>query len=70
MTEVLILIFYGLLYQRPSDYRARFGVRARRSCVVSYLVVFERHVRYLSHKLAQHVCSCFVFATERCMLRG
>jgi len=41
-------------------YRARFGVRASRSCVVSYLVVFEHHVRCLTHKLTQHVCSCFV----------
>ena len=48
--------------------RARYGVRARRSCVGQFLVVFERHIRQLTLRLAQHVCRRFVLSAERCML--
>jgi len=44
----------------------RFGMRAS----FSILVISEHHVPRLTYKLAQHVCSCFVFSTEHCMLRG
>jgi len=52
----------------PLRLHACFGVRARRSCVRQFLVVFERHVRQLTLRLAQHVCRRFVLSAERCML--
>jgi len=44
------------------------SVRAWRSCIGQFLVVFERHVQHLTLRLVQHVCRRFVLSAEHCML--